>query len=187
MYPSTTFADPTAAAQGANSLNATQTASWLNTGATALSTIAMATAGGYQSTIASNNAALAEADAANATSAGNYSAEINNLNTGAKVAKEKVSQAANNIDVNVGSAQDVRDATQKIGDLDTAMIHYNAARAAYGYGQQASNYRTQAGLDKMATGLNLIGGSAKTYSSYLAGAQALASNKLKFAQAGVPN
>ena len=184
MFPSMT--EPTATPGLASTgLDAIGLGSWLNTGATGLSTISNAVAGGYQARVASNNAVLAQADAQSATRAGDFGTERQLLETGQLVGKEKATQGANNVDVNQGSAVDVRDATQNTGALDAAVIRYNAARAAYGYGLQASNYKTQSTMDMLTTGFNALGGGAKTYASYISGASALQDKKLAFDQSGV--
>jgi len=176
--------DPATLARQA--LGATSTGSWLNSIGLGFEGVSNAVAGAYQAKVASNNARLADADAENALLAGNEAGEQSNLRTDETIGAEKAAQGANGIDVNTGSAVRVRQATADLGEYDAAVIRYNAARAAYGYKQQASDYRTQSTLDKMATGFNIAGDSAKVYSSFISSSTALANQRLNFGISGVP-
>lgn len=177
-------ANPTTLAQ--NAIGATGTGSWLNTGATALSSISNALAGGYQARVASNNADIAAQEAKDYTAAGTFEAGRRQIQTAETIGAEKTTTAGNNIDVGSGTPAAIRDATQRVGDLDAAMIRYNAARSAYGANLQASNYRSQATMGALSTGFNAIGGGLKTYSSFLSGSTALENQRLLMKQTGVP-
>lgn len=172
---------------GQQAIGATQTGSWLNTIGTGLGTVSNAIAGGYQARVAANNAKLATEDQQNALSAGQTAAEEEKIKTGSMVASEKVAQAANNLDVNSGSPLAVRQSTQKVGDLDAALIQYNAARTAYGYGIQAADNKAQSHLLQLAGAFNTARGSMNTYASYISGSTALKNQQLGFGAAGVPS
>ena len=72
------------------------------------------------------------------------------------------------MDVNVGSAAAVRQSTATVGAMDAAMIHYNAARAAYGQEVEASSLEAQSKMDQRAAQGALEGGLFKAGSSLLA-------------------
>lgn len=171
---------------GAQATSATSTGSWLNTIGTGLNAVSNTIAGAYQSRVASNNSKLAMADEQNALAAGRFNESKSLAATGQTVAAEKAGQAANNLDVNTGSTVAVRNSTQKVGDMDAALIRYNAAREAYGYGVQASNEKAKSSLIGLGTGFGIAKGAADTYSSYIAGSTALSNQRLGFGQAGVP-
>ncbi len=92
-------------------------------------------------------------------------------------AQQKVAQAANGIDVDSKSAVAVRDATARIGALDAAMVHYNAAREAYGLD-------TQAALTKRAGTSAAVRGVAGAGLSFLSGSRALGEKWNAYKQSG---
>jgi len=113
--------------------------------------------GSYLARVASNNASIMRANASEAVQAGTYEESASNLRYGLLEGKQKVASAANNIDVNSGSALATRQATAQIGAMDAAMIHFNAARQAYGEQTEAASLTAQSKLDQAAA----IGGFGK--------------------------
>lgn len=116
----------------------------------------------YKATVARNNARQAEANADYAINAGIAKAEKSSLKSRAVVGRIKAAQAANNIDVNSGSAADVQASQRETGELDTETIMNNADLTAYGYRTQATGFEAQAGLDEAE------GKQAKTASKFAA-------------------
>jgi len=109
--------------------------------------------GSYQSQVMANNAAIERQNASATLAAGDYEGSAEKLRTGIQVGHQLAAQGANGIDVGGGSATAVRQSTQAIGDMDAAMIHYNAQRAAFGQEAEAANLQSQSKLDKLgATG-----------------------------------
>ena len=131
--------------------------------------------GQYQAQVARNNAAIATQNANQALQAGSYEESASKLRTGLTIGAEKAAQGANNIDVNVGSPVQVRASTATIGAMDAAMIHYNAAKQAYGDQIQATSANAQSRLDQMSAVGSLVGGGFKAASSLLSGASSLSS------------
>lgn len=86
----------------------------------------------YQAQVAANNAAIAQQNARLDIQAGETAATNKGLQTRSKVGSEKASQGASGIDVNTGSAADVRTGTEELGQLDALTIRSNAAKQAYG-------------------------------------------------------
>jgi hypothetical protein len=103
-------------------------------------------AASYQAEVARNNALIAEQNAKRASEAGAAQATAVSLKGAAKVGKIKTAQAANNIDVNTGSAVDVRASEREAGVLDTATVLSNAELESYGYRSKATGYTAEAGL-----------------------------------------
>lgn len=95
-------------------------------------------------------------------------------------AAQKVAQAANGIDVDSPSAVAVRESTAKMGALDAAMMHFNAAREAYAD-------ETQAALYKRAGTSALIKGVAGAGLSIIGGAQSLGQKWLAYQRSGAYN
>lgn len=107
----------------------------------------------YNAKIASNNAQIATQNAAFAGAEGDTNAAAKEMQTRAKVGAITAAQGANGLDVNKGSAVDVRASAAELGQLDAMTIRSNAARQAYGYQTQAVSDNAQSALDR-ATGKN---------------------------------
>lgn len=125
-----------------------------------------------QAQIARNNAIIARQNAIGALGAGEARAEIQGLRNRAQMGALKAGQAAAGVDVNTGSAADVRASAAMLGMHDMMTIRSNAARQAYGYETQALGqelqsklYRKGAKIAPWEGGFNalgsLIGGSSK--------------------------
>lgn len=136
----------------------------------------------YMSRVAQTNAAIDRANAAATIGAGNQQEEASLLRTGATIGAQKAAQGANNVDVNIGSPAAVTASTRLVGGMDAALIHYNAARAAYGQEVEATSQTAQAKLDKQAGLGALLEGGYKSASTLLAGASSLSS---KWSQYGL--
>lgn len=115
----------------------------------------------YRAQVAENNAKMYEQMATRAVQGGEVSSDIAGLRTQQKVGATKVAQAANNIDVNKGSAVDVQAGVAQAGRLDQETILSNAQLQGYGYRVRAAQERAQAGLDEKeassATGAGITG------------------------------
>lgn len=139
---------------------------------------------GYRAQVAKNNQAIELSNADAAMAAGQVEESNAKLKTGMTMAAQKAAQAANGVQVGVGSAKQVRDSTAYVGALDAAMIHYNAARAAFGHEAQAANYAAQAELDKRAGSGKLVEGLFKGMGSVLSGASSLSEKYAQYKLSG---
>lgn len=104
-------------------------------------------ASSYNAAVARNNAIIANQNAEYAAKAGEAQAEQASLKSRAEVGAIKANQAAGNVDVNSGSALDVRSSAKELGQLNAITVRSNAARTAYGYQTQATGYKAQSQLD----------------------------------------
>jgi len=120
----------------------------------------------YSAQVARNNAKIAQQSAQYSAEAGNVQAQNESLKNAQIAGELKASQAANNVDVNSGSALAVQAGQQAAGELDTQTVLHNALLQAYGYQQQAANYKAQAGQDVTA-GFEQAGGSLLSNASSL--------------------
>lgn len=119
---------------------------------------ASAEAARYRAQVAENNAKMYEAMATRAVQGGEVSSDIAGLRTREKVGGAKVAQGANNIDVNTGSAVNVRAGIAQAGRLDQQTVLNNAELQGYGYRVRGAQERAQAGLDeKEASGAQTAG------------------------------
>lgn len=127
----------------------------------------------YQAEVANNNAIIANQNAEHAIQAGQEQAAAKSRQVAAQVGAIKTAQAANNVDVNTGSAADVQASQRETGKLDTETILNNADLTAYGYRANAANFKAQAGLDQTAGSQAMIGGILKGTGSVIGSAQSL--------------
>lgn len=122
-------------------------------------------------------AKVAGMNAEAALRAGTLAEQSSKLKYGALEAEQKVAQAANGVQVGSGSALAVRESTERISAMDAALIHYNAARQAFGEAAQAQAYKA-AGVGALAKGLS---GAA---TSFLSGANSLSDKWLAYQRSG---
>ena len=135
----------------------------------------------YQSQVEQNNAIIAQQNAQWAAQAGNAQAEQKQLETRAKVGGILASQAAAGIDVNSGSAVDVKSSASELGELDAINIRSNAARTAYGYNVQSSSDQNQSQLDTFEGNADAEAGDIKAGGSVLS---AVGTGYTSYASAG---
>lgn len=102
----------------------------------------------YNAQVQENNAQIAKNNATLAGQEGAANAGIQQQKTRATVGAIKAAQAANGVDVNSGSALDVRSSAAELGQLSAITIRSNAAKSAYAYQTGASSNEAQAQLDR---------------------------------------
>lgn len=137
----------------------------------------------YQAQVAANNQKLATQNAAQAEAAGSTAVEQQGLKTKAEVGAIKAAQAASNIDVNQGSAVDVRSSAAELGELDALTIRSNAEKQAYGYQTQAQSFAGQEALAKSQAAQAPIAGAIGAFGSILSGASGAAGQYLNWQRA----
>lgn len=123
----------------------------------------------YNAAIAGQNATIAAENAHRAGLAGEQQAAMKEQETRAKVGQIAANQAASGIDINKGSAPDVRSSAAQNGELDAITIRSNAAREAYGYQTQGTSYAGQAKLGKQEAGYDSTAGLIDAGSTLLGG------------------
>lgn len=111
---------------------------------------ATAAADRYQAQVAANNAQIAQQNARMATQKGEIEAENQGMKNRAAMGAITAEQSASGVDVNTGSASNVRKSQDIVGMTDVAQIRQNAAIENYGYRSQGMAYTAQSGLDKAA-------------------------------------
>jgi hypothetical protein len=146
---------------------------------------ANATAANYQAQVAANNQIIANQNAEYATQAGEQQATVEGLKNRSLAGTLRTDMAANNIDVNTGSAADVQTGQRQAGLLDVQTVRQNAALQSYGYRTQASNFGAQQGLQQLAAANDIQAGNIAATSSLLSGATSVADKFSKFSQAGI--
>lgn len=132
---------------------------------------AQSAAAKYNAEVAQQNAKIAQQNAAWAGQAGEQQAAVEQQKTRARVGAIVSSEAANNIDVNSGSAVDVRSSASELGELSALTIRSNAAKEAYGDVTQSWSQQAQANLDKQNAAAAESAGMIGATSSLLGGVE----------------
>jgi hypothetical protein len=138
----------------------------------------------YQAQVAKNNQTIANQNANYTIQAGQAEATQASLKGRAQSASIKAAQAANGIDVNSGSAEDVQETQRETNTLNTSTVMQNAALRAYGYRTQATNFGAQSGLDTAESDQASAGGDLSALSSLVGGASSVG---FKFGGTGTGN
>jgi hypothetical protein len=110
--------------------------------------------GNYVGAIEDQNAKFSEMQADDAIARGYEAAFKRRIETNQLAGTSRAAMAAQGIDVNTGSALDIQENNQRIGELDMVTIKNNAARQAWGYQVEALQHRQQAHLARIG-GANL--------------------------------
>lgn len=169
------FAPETAAAIGASSTFSALGAigSAISLGSSVFGAISggrsQAASSRYAETVAANNAQIAKQNADYAAQEGEVNAAKKERETRAKLGGLLADQGASGVDVNSGSAVDVRSSAASIGALDALTIRSNAARQAYGYETQGAEYEGEAAVDKSEASNANTSGLIKGGSTFLSG------------------
>lgn len=98
----------------------------------------------YQSAVNANNAKVAEWQARDAQERGDMAAQQARRKQAALMGTQRASLAARGLDISDGSADAILTDTEFFGDYDVNVTRANAARQAWGYKVQASNFNGNA-------------------------------------------
>ena len=139
----------------------------------------------YQAQVAANNATIANQNARYATQSGQAAATTQSLRNRAAIGALTASLAADNVDVNTGSAADVRTTQRELGQLDVETTVNNAALTAYGYKAQASGYTGQSALASAEASQAGTAGNIASAGDLLSGASSLGLKWAQLQNAGV--
>lgn len=127
----------------------------------------------YQSQVAANNARIAQQNANYALAAGETQATNVGLQERAKGGAITAGIAANNIDVNTGSAKQVRESQAEIGTEDVQQTLSNANLTAYGYRTQATSFQAESQLQAAEAPRDVLGGALTGLGTLASGASNL--------------
>jgi hypothetical protein len=141
---------------------------------------AQSQAAAYQAQVARNNSLIANQNAAWTEESGVAKETAQGMKTRAAVGSIKAGQAASGIDVNTGSAADVRSSASALGMLDAMTIRSNTAREAYGFEVAATSDQAQAGLLDMESKQAQEAGDISALGTFLSGASSVGSRWGKY-------
>lgn len=131
--------------------------------------------GNYEAGIYSQNADIAEQQAADAIARGRETELRQRAGSKVLVGSQRSALAANGVDANVGSAAEITGETQHLSALDELTIRNNAAREAWGYRVNAQQERQQGIMARMAGQNAAAGYNNQSWSTLLTGASQFAS------------
>lgn len=137
-------------------------------------------AASYQSQISANNAKLAKQNANYASEEGEINAANSEAKTRAAAGAILANQGASGVDVNSGSAVDVRSSAAQVGELNAINIRSDAARQAYGFQTQAASEVGQSAEQKAEAKNDITAGELNAATSFLGGASSASSKYHEF-------
>jgi hypothetical protein len=117
----------------------------------------------YSAALLERNAQLARLAGADAIVRGAVDESLQRRATTATIGKQRTAYAASGVQVDSGSAQDVIASTRGEGEFQAQTIKNNAARAAWGYEEEAQGMEGQARLAR-------AGGKAAMDAAWITGA-----------------
>nr|WP_238919400.1 hypothetical protein [Achromobacter xylosoxidans] len=135
----------------------------------------------YQAQVSANNAQIAEWQAQDAIRSGQLEEQNSRLKYAALKGTQRAALAANGVAVDEGSAVDILTTTDYLNETDANTIRTNAARTAWGYRTQATNYSDNA--QALRAGANATSPSSAAGLSLLGGAGQLAGSWYRYSQA----
>jgi hypothetical protein len=139
----------------------------------------------YQAGVAAMNASIAENNANYATAVGESKAQISGMQTRAQIGATKAIQSGTNLNVNTGSAVDVRASEADIGEENEMTIRSNAAREAYGFRTQAAGDIAQENLYNAAASNTKKASNINALTSILGTAASVSSKWAMFSKQGI--
>ncbi len=138
----------------------------------------------YTAEVAANNATIAQQKAQVAAASGSEAVEQQGMKTKAAVGAIEAAQAASNIDVNQGSAVDVRSSAAATGELNALTTRANAEQQVYGYQTQQASYLGQESLAQMQASQASTAGIIGATTSLLSGASQAGSQYSQWLRVG---
>jgi len=94
------------------------------------------------------NARVAELGAQSALMQGQSEVAKLTMQAGQLKSRQRTALAANGVDLGVGNAAEIQASTDMMKEIDANTLKSNALRSAWGYQNQAMNYRNQAVFDR---------------------------------------
>lgn len=139
----------------------------------------------YQAGVARTNSIISYQNATYASQVGEQQALQSGMAGAQRYGQIRAVQGSHGLDVNTGSAKDVASSQQLINRMDQTTIRSNAAKTAYNYEVQSTQFTAQAGLDTLAAKNAQTAGLIGASSSILGASSAVSSEWLRGAQLGL--
>jgi hypothetical protein len=116
----------------------------------------------YQAAVADQNRKIALQNADYSRVVGDVQASESGMKTAAEIGTAKAYQAASGVNVNTGSAVDVRTSMTQLGYYDQQTIRANAAKTAWGYDVEATQDEAQGALYSLTAATDRASATAAT-------------------------
>lgn len=139
----------------------------------------------YQAGVASANQQIARQNADYERRVGDVQAQQSGLKTRSEIGSAKAIQAGSGLDINSGSAAQVRESMTQIGKQNADVIRANTARRAYGYEMKGMEQEAQGTLYRSASSNARSAGKIGAISSILGGATSVSSKWLQGRSVGL--
>lgn len=124
----------------------------------------------YSAQVSKNNEAIAGQYAEQATQTGEAQAVAQGLRERQQQQAVTAGIAAGGIDVNTGSAAQVRESARELGETDVETVRQQAALQAYGYRTQQTSFQAQSQLQTAEAGFDTTAGWLHGVGALLSGA-----------------
>lgn len=134
----------------------------------------------YQAQVARNNQIVAEQNAKYAEQVGRSQEDAKRQQSAQSLGQIRASLGAAGVDPNSGSALRLQTGAAEFGELDALTIRNNAARNAYGYRVQGTDFAAQASLNDSRASNAASSGRLNMFSSLVSGASSFADKWNKF-------
>ena len=139
----------------------------------------------YQAGIAKQNAEIARQNADYASVEGEQQAMKYGMKARQQAGDIAAAQSASGLDVNTGSAKDVRDSQHLVSTMDMDQIRRNAAKAAFDYRVTAANYEQEAMTSLMGGANAKSAANTNMWSSIIGSASSVADKWLRGKEVGM--
>jgi len=139
----------------------------------------------YQAGIAKQNAEYARQNADIASVEGEQSAMKYGMKARQQAGDIAAAQGASGLDVNSGSAKDVRESQHLVSTMDMDQIRRNAAKAAFDYRVTAANYEQEAMMSLMGAQNAKSAANTNALSSIIGSASSVADKWLRGKEVGM--
>ena len=131
-------------------------------------------AAAYQAQVARNNQVVAEQNAKYAEEVGASQVQAKQQQTAQMQGRIRAALGGAGVDPNSGSAARLQESTAEMGTLDAETIRNNAARQAYGFRVQGTDFASQAGMLDAQSKNALTAGNLNMFGSLVSGASSFA-------------
>ena len=139
----------------------------------------------YKAGVAMLNKQINDQNAKFSLQAGGIKGLEKGLEAGQEIGLTKAHQAASGIDVNTGTAADVRASQTKVAQFDQNVIEWDAEKTAYGYETRAATDVAEASLDSMSANVAERAGTISEIGSFLGGASSVSSKWMQGRGVGI--
>lgn len=139
----------------------------------------------YQAGVAEINSKIAKQNADYARNQGEIQATQYGIKSAQRQGAIRAGQGASGVDVNTGTAVDVRESQKKVSDMDLAQIRLNASKTAYDFDAQAVGFDNQATLYKMAGANAVVAANYSATASILGTVSSVSSKWMQGSQMGM--